>query len=512
MNKSSAAFNNLKMLVLLFALLFFTLNGLGQPKKILSLKDAIDISLEKSYQMKSLRLSLVQAEENLTAAKGRFKTNADLRMDVPNYSEMVSETSVPNGLPVFNTTGRILYQGILDINQPLPTDGMFTLRSQVYHRDVSTYLADLIDNVKRKEMYTSLSLRFQQPLFTINRLKLGLKTANLNYERTSRRFKRSELDVIYAVTQSFFNLYRTTRQAEIAREDVNQQQELYDLAKKKFESGLIPEVEALQMEVDLAESQNSLVEAEGALSRAEDSFKQLIGLKLTDHVGVQTNLDYQSFQVPLERAIELALKYRSEIRESKIDVELAKIDVKETDGRSEIRGDISAFYDLTGISASTLPYNSSPRQLWNSSIDDMNRRPNNLGVVFSLSVPLWDWGVNAAEVAASQARLNDSELSLEEQKKIIVRQVREVVGKLGEAKSRLQVLQKSQKVAQRTFDISLERFNNGDITSQELALDRNRLNQAKFSLLNAYIDYKLAEADLKRKTMWDFEKNESLLE
>ena len=47
--------------------------------------------------------------------------------------------------------------------------------------------------------------------------------------------------------------------------------------------------------------------------------------------------------------------------------------------------------------------------------------------------------------------------------------------------------------------------NNGDITSQELALNRDRLTDAKTSYLNAYIDYRLAIADLKRKTLMDFE-------
>ena len=486
--------------------------GFGQPVRTLTLEEAIDIALEKSYEMKSLRLSLLQAEENLTAARGRFRTNASLQLNVPDWRENLEEIRVKNQLPYFNTTGIIRYQGILDVNQPLPTDGTITLRSQMYHRTVSIFLDELDQDLKRREIYTSLSLRFHQPLFTINRLRLGLRTANLNYERTSRRFKRSELDIIYLVTQSFFNLYRATRQAEIARETVEQQQELYDLAKKKYEAGLIPEVEALQMEVDLAESQNSLVEAEGNLARAEDSFKQLIGLKLTDRVRVRTSIEFEDYKVPLDKAIEYALKYRSEIRENEINVELARINVREADARSEIRGDFLAFYDFSGISDPALPFSTSPRDLWNSSLDDLRGRPNNRGVVFSLTVPIWDWGVNAAEVAAAQAQLRDSELALQEEKKTITREVRNVVGRLKEARNRVEVLRKSQEVAKRTFEISVERFNNGDITSQELALDRNRYTQAKFSFLTAYIDYKLAEADLKRKTMWDFAANHSLLE
>lgn len=232
-----------------------------QQTNSLTLEQAIKIALEKSYEMKSLRLSLAQAEQNLIAARGRFKTNADLSLETPNWSETVSEITIPNALPIFNTTGFTRYQGTLDINQPLPTDGALTLRGQSYHRDVSTYLQESKEDVSRSEIYNSLSLRFRQPLFAINQLKLGLKNANLSYQRTVQRYRRSELDIVYQVTRSFFDFYQATRQHEITRDNVQQQQELYDLASKKYAAGLIPEVEALQMEVDLAESRNALLSA-----------------------------------------------------------------------------------------------------------------------------------------------------------------------------------------------------------------------------------------------------------
>ena len=66
-------------------------------------------------------------------------------------------------------------------------------------------------------------------------------------------------------------------------------------------------------------------------------------------------------------------------------------------------------------------------------------------------------------------------------------------------------------MAQRAFDITLQRFNDGVITSQDLALNRDRLTSAKMAYLNAYIDYKLAIADLKQQTLWDFENDKSLV-
>lgn len=68
-----------------------------------------------------------------------------------------------------------------------------------------------------------------------------------------------------------------------------------------------------------------------------------------------------------------------------------------------------------------------------------------------------------------------------------------------EAESRLEVLEKSQKLAERGYEISLARFDNGDITAQGLALDRSRLTRARGAFFDAYIDYQTAVADLKER-------------
>jgi len=491
---------------------FFILNtNLPAKEFVLTLDESINIALEQSYDMKLLRLDLLEAEQGLVAAKGRFKTNADMSLQLPNWRESVSSIPVKDALPVFNTTGEIQYYGQFNINQPLPTDGYFRLRSTAYHRDVSTFRADLNNDLERKDVYTSLSLQFNQPLFTINNLKLGLKSADLNYELASRRYNQRELQIIYMVTAGFFDLYRSIRQHKIALDNVKQQEELYDIASKKYNAGLIPETDALEMEVDLAESQNMLVQAESDMETSRDYFKQLIGLELDDMISVHTAFEYSTMTVDLDEAIKKALQNRTEIRENEIRLELAKINVKQVDARSEIRGDLWASYELVGVSDPNLPYGSTPRSLWSSSLDDMDRRPNNRSVGFTLSIPLFDWGVNKAEVQAAMAVLNSREIDLNEEKKTIVRQVRAVVRSLKETEDRLSVLEKREKIAQRNFDITLERFNNGDITSIVLANNRDRLISAKTAYLNAYIEYRLTIADLKRRTLWDFEKGRSLV-
>jgi outer membrane protein TolC len=101
--------------------------------------------------------------------------------------------------------------------------------------------------------------------------------------------------------------------------------------------------------------------------------------------------------------------------------------------------------------------------------------------------------------------------ALENEKITVEREIKDVVAAVHEAENRLSVLEKSQQLAERSYEISLARFDNGDITAQNLALDRDRLNQARSAYLDAYIDYQTAVADLKRKTLYDFENNRSLM-
>ena len=478
--------------------------------KVLTLQQAIDYALQRSFNVKFLGLSLEAARQNLIARKGNFKTNAQLRLDSPSLNEQLLSIEVANGLPSYSTRGTLRFSGALDINQPLPTNGVFTLSSQLYQQNVSTLLA--ANELKRKDFLTSIGLRLNQPLFTINTLKLGFEEANLNYERASGQIRRNELEVIYNVTQTFYDLYRATRALEIAREDMKQQEEAYNLASKKFSAGLIPEVEALQTEVDLAQSRNRVYSAESALNRQEDIFKQTVGMPLTEKIAVFTQVEFKPFAIDLEKALTHGLQNRSEIREQAIDKRLQEIELKRTDARSELKAELSGYYDLTGISDAALPYDTGTRELFRSSWNDLKNRPKNRGVLFSITMPLWDSGVNGAEVSSAKARLDQAALSLDNERISVEREIKDVVARVREAENRLGVLEKSQKLAERSYEISLARFDNGDITAQELALDRNRLTQARSAYLDAYIDYQTAVADLKRKTLYDFANNRSLVE
>ena len=80
-----------------------------------------------------------------------------------------------------------------------------------------------------------------------------------------------------------------------------------------------------------------------------------------------------------------------------------------------------------------------------------------------------------------------------------------------EAEKRYRINRRNREVATQSYKISRMRFENGDMTSQELAIEQERLSQVQLSYIESYITYRLSVADLNRKTMYDFEHNRSFL-
>jgi len=103
------------------------------------------------------------------------------------------------------------------------------------------------------------------------------------------------------------------------------------------------------------------------------------------------------------------------------------------------------------------------------------------------------------------------ELSFSEQKKEIIISIRQVYRNLQNQLNQIGIAEQSQKNAQLTYEINLERYENGDLTGMDLNLYQNQLSERKISFSQALINYKIELLNLKIQSLYDFEKNEPVL-
>jgi len=490
----------------LYILFILLPNLYGQDTLILDLKKSIDYALENSNMIQLSKIEIKNAEETLKAAKGRLKTNAYMNFELPNYQNRIQSIPQSTGFDIYRTSGTERFSGALTVSQPLPTDGEISLISSAYHLKESFWNQGTSADTSIKRFSTSARIYFNQPLFTFNEIQFDLKQSKTRYNISLQRFEKQRLETIYNVTSQFYSLFKAYRTLSISREEVKQKEEAYSLAKQKFEAGLIPEVEALTMEVELAASKNSFLSAQGDLNEYIEYFKQQIGLPENQNVKIKTEFEIKKINIDSSEAVNTGIEKQTDLKEYEYNLILDQERIKQVDSRWKIKGEISAFYELSGISADDLE-EESLNKLIESSLTDLENRPKNKGVTFKLTVPIWDWGVNKAETQSAKLDYLRTKEQYEYLKRTVKREIISSIQKVNEGLNRLDVLKKSSEIAEKSYQISLHRFENGDITSQELSIEQNRLTQAKTAYLNAYIDYQIAIADLSKKTMINYIEN-----
>jgi outer membrane protein TolC len=169
-----------------------------------------------------------------------------------------------------------------------------------------------------------------------------------------------------------------------------------------------------------------------------------------------------------------------------------------TAAENEFKASVDVSFGLTGT---------------NKNLNDIYLSPNTDQLVaVSLSIPLFDWGRRKHRIAASEARVDIRKLSAREEKKQIEYEIRQAYRNLQNQKTQIEIAEKNIVNAQRTYEINLELYRSGDLSSKDLQFYQLQLSAQQLGEVEALINYKVALLELKIRTLWDFEKNVSIIE
>lgn len=498
--------------VLLAACLCTLYAGAQDTTKVhlITYDEAIRIALGESYTVKYYKEEMDATRYSYLFTKAQFKPLLGFDFFAPAWDEGMKEIQQADGLPVYNSTGSLQVGGNLNFTYVLPTGGNLALSSRMYWENYQTTLSER-DNEKltRDQVYSRFALTFNQPIFTANKLKENMRVAELDYKKSSCYFTRIQMDIVYNVTEGFYTVYKLAYENRINQERLANSREAYRITRLKQETGNLPEGEILIAEITVAQDEARVMESEGKLETAKDEFKLLIGLDLKEEIDLKADMEFEAFLVDMQQAIDEAMRNRMEIQESNLDIELQAIEVKRAKREREFKGNISAYYDFTGLSTNS---SGTIGALVGSSFDNMMDRPSNRGIALTVSYPIYDWGRAKNLVRREQVRMKQRELDLDNTRRSIESEIREIVRSVYEAEKRYRLNRRNQEVALQSFRISQMRFENGDMTSQELSIEQERLSEVQLAYISSYITYRLSVADLNRRTMYDFENQHSFVQ
>jgi len=211
----------------------------------------------------------------------------------------------------------------------------------------------------------------------------------------------------------------------------------------------------------------------------------------------QADIGYKPVIIDLNRAIENGISQRMELRQQQINIDNAEMDIVQSSATNEFRADMNLSLGLMGNNENFM------------NIYDKPTKSPQVGITFK--IPIFDWGERKARIRAAEVELESRKIDKKSEEDNIVLNLRKIFRNLQNLVTQIEIAEKNEKNAQLTYEINLERYKNGDLTSMDLNLFQNQLSEKKANLSNALINYKLELLNMKIQSLWDFENNQSFV-
>lgn len=472
--------------VLLAALLLAAVPPGTSAQHVLSLDDALSIAMENSPNIRHTRYRLEASEARLKAQEAGLKTQFGLVLGPVSY---MNTNQFDEYFSTWYRYESKRIAGELSIRQPIKwTGGELSLNDRLSWQDSYSEVAG---GESSQDYRNELYLQFDQPLFTYNKLKMDLNELELDYESSQLSFAITKLNLERTVMNEFYSLFADKMKLEINRDAMETDRENHSVMKNKYDAGIGKLDDLTQAETDMLTSESNFNNTVVSQANAVDRFKYLIGLPLDDDIDIDTDIGFNPVGVDMEFAVKHGLETRMELREQEISIANAYNSVVKAGTVNEFRGDLSLRWGSSGT-------NSEFSNIYSERNDEQSAS-------LAFQVPIWDWGQKKNTILASEISLESEKLRLEEERYEITMDIRESCRALDNLVRQIEIAGRRVKSAEKTYEINLEKFQNGDLTSQLLGDYRQSLSNARLSEVNDLISYRLQLLDLKIQSLWDFE-------
>ncbi|MFK7845556.1 MAG: TolC family protein [Rhodothermales bacterium] len=473
----------------LLTLLFFT-PAAGQDAVQLTLEDAILRASEKGPTARMAKLDHEEAHWTYKAFQAGYKPSLSLFANAPGFLRSLNSVEQDDGSLKFVSQRRTFSSVNMSIQQPISlTGGTFSVSSGL------SRILQSGDPGFTQWQSSPLLLSLNQPLFQFNAMKWDRRVTPIQYEADTRAYVEELAELSTDISNLFFAVYDAKQSIDIESFNVAVNDTIFTLAQGRYDIGIIAENELLQTELQLINARTSLANAQINHMRALQDLKIALGLSYDTDLQVIPPFEIPSFDIDPERAIQYARTNRPDYLNLVINSLLAERNVEQS-RKSQFGINMSASYGL----------NQSSDDFDNIYVDPLNRQQ--FGISFQ--VPIFQWGRNRSQLKAAIANKKRTEenraLREEELDQVVYFQVLQ----LELLEQQVRVAAQADTIAARRFEVARNRYLVGNIDITDLFNAQNAKDSANRSFINTLRQYWTAYYDVRRLTLYDFEKEEPL--
>jgi outer membrane protein len=444
-----------------------------------SLANAIEIAADRSQEVRLAQSQVRLAEAQVGAARASALPQVDARVG---YTRTFASPfsgggtfTLPDSLRFEPDTNAALIDRVRYLEDHAPTAGLGGLGS-------------LFGNLPfgREHTYNA-ALIASQPLYAGGRVGAALRIAGEFLDAARYNLKEQTADIELQVRAAYYRARLATELVGISQAALDQAERFLRTERLRREAGTGSELDVLRAQVSVANLQPPLIQATNDAEVATLDLKRLIDVPLERPVVLTTPLD-----VPESiAAVDTALAYQRLANRAAIAAQERQVAIRE----AQVKIARSGYLPSVDLS---LNYG---RQLYPTAAFRLNEQwRSDVFATVSVSVPLFHGGRTRAEVAQAQVEVEQERLRLAQLRESVQLSYQRALGERERSRASIAARQLTVEQAQRVYDLTVLRYEQGLASQLEVSDARLSLLQARTNLAQAVADFHIADATLARAT------------
>ncbi len=460
---------------------------------VFTLDDVIQIATEQSLDALIAKNSFNASYWQYRSHRALLLPSLNMSATIPDFNRAISQITMPDGsLGFVNQTNMSNYLNF-NINQNIAlTGGQLYVNTNVQRLDVMT------DSVLTSYLTNPINIGLRQPVFAYNSLKWEKKIEPLKFEEAKKSYVRTLEDINIKAVNRFFDLALAQINLVISETNYKNNDTLYNISQGRYNMGKIAQNDLLQMELNLLNSKSALNEARFNLRDKEFGLRSFLGIKDDENIELVIPDSIPGMEISVQKAIDEAKKNNPEIVRMSRELIEAESNVARARAENRFNANIVANYGLTQ-SASNIP--------------DAYKDPRNAQTVsFGIEIPILDWGLGKGKYKMAKSNQEVVKNQIEQQGIDFEQNIFLEVAQFNMQAEQVVISLKANEVAQNSYEVSKNRFYIGKITVTDLNLALKEKDGAKRTYLSSLWQFWSYYYNIRRLTLFDFEKEKQLTE
>jgi len=350
------------------------------------------------------------------------------------------------------------------------------------------------------QVSSGISFSFSQPLLQGFGIELNTRnqvTAKDDRELADIAFSQQVMSTVAQIEDLYWNAVTANQAVRNAQESVDYAQTTLNNTQRQVEVGTMAPLQTTQAKATLATSQQALIAAQNTLEYDALLLKNAVTKNMADPTLADADVvTTDSLNVvpnepilPASDLVKLALQYRPELAETRINMSISKMNIKASKDLLKPTLNLIGGYNANSVQPT---YGSTFGDVFAGNFPSYS-------VGFNLQIPLTNHS-GQASVARAQLQMQQAHLQQQQQINNIVISVEQARFTL--ESSRAQVLAAGQAVTfnRETVDADQKRLELGATTLTQVLLDQSNLTAANANLVTAESTYAQAKVSLEQLT------------